>query len=192
VLAQVSSMKTKPAGSRRPWCWRHWLHRRATSARSCSAARRLFFEADLLGTEEAPHDRDRHHHATLPQLRGQHRQGQVGLLSNAGKQPRPLPRQCCPTHAAHRAGSDTSRHPLPRGPADHARRAERKPGRHRSATLAGPDRSNSAFTSIQRQSSCHPCWPPHEEHLRSQGRRVAGSRSIQQVEKKRLVKGKDY
>jgi hypothetical protein len=64
---------------------------RATSGRSCSAARRLFFEADPLGTEEAPHDRDRHHHATLPQLRGQHRQGQVRLLRDADEQPRVAP-----------------------------------------------------------------------------------------------------
>jgi len=28
---------------------------RATSARSCSAARRLFFEADLVSPKEAPH-----------------------------------------------------------------------------------------------------------------------------------------
>jgi hypothetical protein len=182
VLAQVSSMKTSRAGSRRPWRWRHRLRRRATSGGP--ARRRGGFFLKLI-----PSARKKRHTTeiatTTPRCRSSAastakvRSGFSVMRTSSHA----LPRQRRAAHAAHRAGGDTSRHPLPRGPPDHARRAERKPGRHRSATLAGPDRSNSAFTSIQRQSSCHPCWPPHEEHLRSQGRRVAGSRSIQQVEK---------
>src|SRR5215470_5773662 len=55
VLAAVSSTNTRCAGSNMP-CSRIQRRRaRATSARSCSAARRLFFESDLVALEEAPH-----------------------------------------------------------------------------------------------------------------------------------------
>src|SRR6185503_16241200 len=54
VLAAVSSIKTRWAGSNMP-CSRIQRRRaRATSARSCSAARRLFFEGDLVTLKEAP------------------------------------------------------------------------------------------------------------------------------------------
>src|ERR1019366_2459480 len=54
VLAAVSSRNTSRAGSNMP-CSRIQRRRaRATSVRSCSAARRLFFEADLVALEEAP------------------------------------------------------------------------------------------------------------------------------------------
>src|SRR5262245_30012286 len=55
VLAAVSSMNTSRAGSNMP-CSRCQRRREsATSARSCSAARRLFFECDLVALEETPH-----------------------------------------------------------------------------------------------------------------------------------------
>src|SRR4030095_1974557 len=55
VLAEVSSMNTSRAGSNMP-CSRIQRRRaRATSARSCSAARRAFFERDLVALKEAPH-----------------------------------------------------------------------------------------------------------------------------------------
>ena len=44
VLAQVSSMKTRRAGSSRPWYFFHCARRRSTSGRSCSVACRLFFK----------------------------------------------------------------------------------------------------------------------------------------------------
>src|SRR5262249_47353783 len=54
VLAAVSSTKTRQAGSDMP-CSRIQRRRaRATSARSCSAARRLFFESNLVTLKEAP------------------------------------------------------------------------------------------------------------------------------------------
>src|SRR5580692_8677453 len=54
VFTEVSSMKTRLDESSRP-CSRIQRRRaRTTSARSCSAARRLFFEADLVALEEAP------------------------------------------------------------------------------------------------------------------------------------------
>ena len=55
VEVAVSSRNTSRAGSNMP-CSRIQRRRaRATSARSCSAARRLFFDADLVALKEAPH-----------------------------------------------------------------------------------------------------------------------------------------
>ena len=54
VLTAVSSIKTRWAGSSRP-CSRIQRRRaRATSARCRSAARRLFFEGDVMTLEEPP------------------------------------------------------------------------------------------------------------------------------------------
>src|SRR3989304_2635585 len=47
-------MKTSRAGSNIPWTRIQRRRARATSARSCSAARRLFFEGDLVALKEAP------------------------------------------------------------------------------------------------------------------------------------------
>ncbi len=54
VEVEVSSMNTSRAGSNIP-CSRIQRRRaRATSGRSCSAARRLFFEADAMAGEQPP------------------------------------------------------------------------------------------------------------------------------------------
>src|SRR4051812_19887450 len=54
VLVAVSSMNTNLAGSSRP-CLRIQRRRaRATSARSCSVARRLFFDGDIMSLEKSP------------------------------------------------------------------------------------------------------------------------------------------
>src|SRR5262245_30404922 len=55
VLAAVSSTKTRWAGSNMPCSRIQRWRARATSARSCSAACRLFFESDVVVLEEAPH-----------------------------------------------------------------------------------------------------------------------------------------
>src|SRR5262245_14342980 len=55
VLAEVSSINTSRAGSNMP-CSRIQRRRaRATSARSCSAARSAFFKRDLVSLKEAPY-----------------------------------------------------------------------------------------------------------------------------------------
>ena len=55
VLVAVSSIKTSRAGSSKP-CSRIQRRRaRATSARCCSAAYRLFFEADIVAKKETTH-----------------------------------------------------------------------------------------------------------------------------------------
>ena len=54
VLVAVSSINTNLAGSSRP-CLRIQRRRaRATSARSCSLARRLFFDGDIMSLEKSP------------------------------------------------------------------------------------------------------------------------------------------
>jgi hypothetical protein len=47
-------MNTSRAGSSMPWSRIQRRRDRATSARCCSAARRLFFEGDLVALEKAP------------------------------------------------------------------------------------------------------------------------------------------
>src|SRR3974390_2791713 len=55
VLAEVSSMNTSRDGSNMP-CSRIQRRRaKATSARSCSAARNAFFERDLVALKEPPY-----------------------------------------------------------------------------------------------------------------------------------------
>src|SRR6201981_1272910 len=86
VLAAVSSTKTSRAGSNRP-CSRIQRRRAcATSARSCSAARRLFFERDVVPLEKPPDRR-----ATARDLELTHHpddlvQRQVGLQFNQCQQ----------------------------------------------------------------------------------------------------------
>ncbi len=55
VFAQVSSTNTKRDGSSDAWNRCQRSRRRATSARSCSLGRRLFFEAEALVHTELPH-----------------------------------------------------------------------------------------------------------------------------------------
>src|SRR5580704_1796477 len=71
VFTQVSSMKTRRAGLSRLWYCRHRLRRRATSGRSCSAACRLFFEADAFVLEEVPDGVIAHNHPAIGELREQ-------------------------------------------------------------------------------------------------------------------------
>jgi hypothetical protein len=52
VLAAVSSINTSRAGSSRPCCRIQRRRARATSGRACSAARRLFFEGDVVPDKE--------------------------------------------------------------------------------------------------------------------------------------------
>jgi hypothetical protein len=89
VLVAVSSIKTSRAGSSKP-CSRIQRRRaHATSARCCSAAYRLFFKADPVSKEKAPHRAAaarntrfllRHHHLVQRQVRLRGDQVQKPLL----------------------------------------------------------------------------------------------------------------
>src|SRR5215469_12962767 len=86
VLAAVSSTKTSRAGSNMP-CSRIQRRRaRATSARSCSAARRLFFKSNLATLKEAPNCRATARDLVLPHCQSHFVQCQIRLLLNQAQQ----------------------------------------------------------------------------------------------------------
>src|SRR5260370_13402308 len=81
VLTAVSSMNTNLAGSRSP-CSRIQRRRaRATSARCCSAARRLFFNGDVMTSEETPKRRTASTDSFLVHRRNDLIERQVRLIS---------------------------------------------------------------------------------------------------------------
>src|SRR5215471_4858613 len=82
VFAAVSSMKTRRAGSNMP-CSRIQRRRaRATSARCCSAARRLFFECNFVTLKETPDRGTAARNAMLVHRQNHFVQSQVRLLLN--------------------------------------------------------------------------------------------------------------
>src|SRR6187399_3060912 len=86
VLAAVSSTNTRCAGSNMP-CSRIQRRRaRATSERSCSAARRLFFESNLVTLEETPDRRAAARNLVLAHYQNYFVQCQVTLLLNQTQQ----------------------------------------------------------------------------------------------------------
>src|SRR5260370_22121999 len=109
VLTAVSSMNTNLAGSRSP-CSRIQRRRaRATSARCCSAARRLFFNGDVMTSEETPKRRTASTDSFLVHRRNDLIERQVRLLSNKGEDPfrlllqrgDPPPPWLCPGRSVH-------------------------------------------------------------------------------------------
>src|SRR5262252_1616770 len=86
VLAAVSSMNTSRVEV--IMACRRFQHRRAraTSGRSCSAARRLFFERDPVALEEAPAGRALAGNLLLAHDRDDLIEGQIRLLRNKRKQ----------------------------------------------------------------------------------------------------------
>src|SRR5205823_8995359 len=86
VLTAVSSINTSRAGSNMP-CSRIQRRRaRATSARSCSAARRLFFESNLVTLKEAPDRGAAARNLVLAHRQNHFVQRQVRLLLNQTQQ----------------------------------------------------------------------------------------------------------
>jgi hypothetical protein len=87
VLVAVSSMNTRRAGSSM-LCFRSQRRRaRATSARSCSLARRLFFDGDIMSLEKPP-DRGAAAWNSLLAHRGNDLvQRQIRLCGNQSQQP---------------------------------------------------------------------------------------------------------
>src|SRR5262249_52814029 len=87
VLAAVSSINTSRVEL--SMACRRFQHRRAraTSGRSCSAARKLFFEADVVALEEAPHGSATACDPALVHLTHPLIQRQIRLLLNQREQP---------------------------------------------------------------------------------------------------------
>src|SRR4051812_29850844 len=86
VLIQVSSIKTRREASILPWWVFQRTRLRATSGRSCSAARIVFFKAQAFGMNEGPHSPHIGFDAAFGQLGGQLAQGE-GAGANAPVQP---------------------------------------------------------------------------------------------------------
>src|SRR3981189_3136490 len=87
VLTAVSSINTRRAGSNMP-CSRIQRRRaRTTSARSCSAARRLFFEGDVVSIEKTPKRTAAGSNSLFAQLGQGLFQGQIRLLGNQSQYP---------------------------------------------------------------------------------------------------------
>src|SRR5882724_7329642 len=115
VLAAVSSMNTNRVESSMPWSRIQRRRARATSARSCSAARRLFFKGDLVSSEKPPERGAAACNSPLAH-RGKHLiQRQIWLLRNQGEQPiRVLLQGRSASSARHRRGtSDVAPAPHP-------------------------------------------------------------------------------
>src|SRR5512133_4144828 len=87
VLVAVSSINTNLAGSSRP-CLRIQRRRaRATSARSCSLARRLFFDGDIMSLEKSPDRGATAWNSLLAHRRNDLVQGQIRLFGYQSQQP---------------------------------------------------------------------------------------------------------
>jgi len=115
--AQPSMKISRPAATLF-WCCFHCRRRRATSARSCSLARRLFFKAETNVAKEMPDTVITDLNPALVQFRQQFASGDIGLLFNTGPYPCLLIGKREGLLAAHRQRRRTARLGLASGPAD--------------------------------------------------------------------------
>src|SRR3954469_19626153 len=82
VASHVSSMKTRRLGSRAGWRRMNTRRAWATSGRSCSAACRVFFERQVMGSEKSVHRAQPDGDAADRKRAADLLQGQVGLPGN--------------------------------------------------------------------------------------------------------------
>src|SRR5665213_4283494 len=118
VFAQVSSMKINRLAGTLFWCCFHRRRLRATSARSCSLACRLFFKAETNMVKEMPDTVVTDLDPTLVQFRQQFAPGDIWLLCDADPYPRFFIGQCERLLAAHRQRRGTACLGQASGPAD--------------------------------------------------------------------------
>src|SRR5258708_14532753 len=160
VFAQVSSMKINRAAGILFWCRFHCRRRRATSARSCSLACRLFFKAETNVVNEMPDTVIADLNTALVQLRQQFASGDIRLLFNTSPYPCLFTGQREGLFAAHRQRRRTARFGLASGPADRRGVAHLIMRRRSLPAHAGGDGGDNAFAQIERIWSCHAGWPP--------------------------------
>src|SRR6516164_2947444 len=87
VLVAVSSINTSRAGSSMPCSRIQRLRARATSARFCSAACRLFFKADIMSIEETLQGTLTADDTLLGHGGKDLLEGQIGVFRNQGQKP---------------------------------------------------------------------------------------------------------
>src|ERR1700730_6419344 len=85
VLTAVSSRNTSRAGSSRPCSRIQHRRARATSARCCSAARRLFFKGDVMTVKEPPERAPTASDSPLAQCREDFTQCEIRLFVDKGQ-----------------------------------------------------------------------------------------------------------
>src|ERR1700753_880584 len=112
VFAQVSSMKTSRLGSIAAWRAFHCSRRLATSGRSCSEARRLFFERHAFVLKKVPKGEIADRQTAVGELFEQSPQRQVLLLSDPRQNPIPLARDQKRPTPAHLQRGWTAERPL--------------------------------------------------------------------------------
>src|ERR1700734_1147425 len=107
VFAQVSSMNTSRLGSIVARAF-HRSRRLATSGRSCSEARRLFFERHAFMVKKMPERIIADHQAAIGQLLEQSPQREIRLLGDPRQNPIPLARHKVRPVATHFQRSRTA------------------------------------------------------------------------------------
>ena len=171
VEVQVSSMKTRRAGSTSRCRLAHCARRRATSGRSCSAAISVFFVTELLGVDELPDRAVVDLEAALGELGHEPAQGEVALPAAPDH---PVAIHACDLLrlvAADLARRDAARHRNPLQPVDRRAVADAKTGRRlptREPFLR--HRRHNTLAKIHRISSTHPGWPPRPVQTVNQNR----------------------
>src|SRR5580698_2289173 len=160
VFAQVSSMKIRRDAQTLPCRSCHCRRRRATSARSCSLARRLFFKAEPGVIQEVPDTVVAHVHTTRVQFPQQFAAGEVRLLCHPLTDPGFLAGQGKWLLATHRQRRRAPRLRFALRPADHRRVAHLIMLRRFRAAHAISHRTNCALPQIKRVGSSHARWPP--------------------------------
>src|SRR5438876_1847363 len=174
VLVAVSSINTNLAGSSRP-CLRIQRRRaRATSARSCSLARRLFFDGDIMSLEKSPDRGATAWNSLLAHRRNDLIQGQIRLLGYQSQQPFHLLLQRRRTPAAQLCSGASAVTPALQPP-------HRRTGAQAEAfgrfppRCSGHDGFDNAFTQVIRIGLRHRLGPPEP---RINAARLAHSRTI--------------
>ena len=159
VLVAVSSINTNLAGSSRP-CLRIQRRRaRATSARSCSLARRLFFDGDIMSLEKSPDRGATAWNSLLAHRRNDLIQGQIRLLGYQSQQPFHLLLQRRRTPAAQLCSGASAVTPALQPP-------HRRTGAQAEAfgrfppRCSGHDGFDNAFTQVVRIGLRHRFGPP--------------------------------
>src|SRR5580704_5015914 len=159
VEVPVSSMKTRRSGSSSVWFCAHSVRAAATSGRSCSAARTVFFEADAMAVEEPP---DRPKPCLVPAIIEQTAldflQRQIGLAPHQLKQPLLMSLERRPALALVRFRRDAAGLPPP---------------------LRPPDRRRDSDHELLRRSRCRRSTLNHVDHSNSQVGRIAHRRPPQ-------------
>ena len=149
-------MKTRRLGSRAGWRRMKTRRASATSGRSCSAAWRVFFARQVVGTKKPVHctqpDRD--------PARGRKRatdllQGQVGLPGNQLPHPRAVLAQSGATVATHRARARMAFGPPALRPAEGAADADIKPHRRRPCAAAQRHKTDHTLPQVLRVRGRH-------------------------------------